>query len=302
MTQLYPGVPPALERAVMRALEKEPDKRFQNLAEMRRAIVGGQADPQPEDDPTTLIPRPGAPQPERAVNVVTDSERFAETGVTPAPRAQAPTPDSSSCSCSYSHPAPARAATQEKGRNRRETRRLDRDTTGGRGRHATTADAAARAFSETGRGRRLRRGRLVLAAAAAIPWLLAEPQSDLERELPGIEEAMGRFRTAYRNRNLEGVTEMFPTLPGETRQAMQRSFSDCLVYEVTFADMRVELEPTDATQAQVDVRSTHICTPNSGGRQIITGQHDVFTLRKSGDGWRIDGAVQAPDASADRTQ
>ena len=113
---------------------------------------------------------------------------------------------------------------------------------------------------------------------------------------------MGRFRTAYRNRNLEGVTERFPTLPGETRQAMQRSFSDCLVYEVTFADMRVELDPTDATLAQVDVRSTHVCTPNSGGRQTTTAHRDVYTLRKSGDAWRIDNAVQASNASADRTQ
>ena len=62
---------------------------------------------------------------------------------------------------------------------------------------------------------------------------------------------MEHFRTAYRNRNLEGVTEVFPTLPGETGQAMQRSFDDCLVYEVTFADMRVELDSTDATLAQI---------------------------------------------------
>ena len=108
---------------------------------------------------------------------------------------------------------------------------------------------------------------------------------------------MERFRTAYRNRNLEGVTEVFPTLPGETGQAMQRSFDDCLVYEVTFADMQVDMSPTDATQAQVDVRSTHTCTPNSGGRQTIAEQHDLFSLSKSGDDWRIDSAVPTPDAS-----
>ena len=300
LTQLYPGVPPALERAVMRALEKEPDKRFQDLAEMRRAIVGGQADPQPEDDRTVMIPRPGAPQPERAIDVVTGSERFAEAVVTPAPRSQAPTPT----------PPPAPTPTPPP----QELQLKKKVTTGVKPAVSTATPRVA--VVGTPRPQTPQRapsrkravvvgsavGALVLAAAAAIPWLLAEPQSDLERELPGIEEAMGRFRTAYRNRNLEGVTEVFPTLPGETRQAMQRSFSDCLVYEVTFADMRVELEPTDATQAQVDVRSTHICTPNSGGRQITTGQHDVFTLRKSGDGWRIDSAVQAPDASADRTQ
>ena len=113
---------------------------------------------------------------------------------------------------------------------------------------------------------------------------------------------MGRFRTAYRNRNLQGVSEVFPTLPRETRQTMQRSFNNCLVYEVTFADMQVEMDPADGTLAQVDVRSTHTCTPNSGGRQTTTAQRNVFTLRKNGDTWLIDSAIRAPNASADRTQ
>ena len=113
---------------------------------------------------------------------------------------------------------------------------------------------------------------------------------------------MGRFRTAYRNRNMEGVTEVFPALPRETGQAMQRSFDDCLVYEVTFADMQVDLNPADAALAQVDVRSTHVCTPNSGGRQTTTTEHDLFILRKDGDEWRIDSVAPAPDTSADGVQ
>ena len=83
---------------------------------------------------------------------------------------------------------------------------------------------------------------------------------------------------------------------------MQRAFSNCLVYEVTFADMQVAMNPTDATLAQVDVRSTHTCTPNSSGRQTTTDQRDVFTLRKNGDTWSIDDAVRAPAASTGRTQ
>lgn len=113
---------------------------------------------------------------------------------------------------------------------------------------------------------------------------------------------MERFRSAYRNRDLPGVTAAFPTLPGETRQAMRRAFSNCLVYEVTFADTQIAMDTTDATLAQVDVRSTHTCTPNSGGRQTTTEQRDVFTLRKNGDAWRIDSAARAPTGSADRTQ
>jgi hypothetical protein len=65
--------------------------------------------------------------------------------------------------------------------------------------------------------------------------------------------------------------------------------------------MQVELNPADPTRAHVDVRSTHNCTPNSGERQTTTTQRDVFSLRKNGDTWRIDSAVRAPNASADRT-
>lgn len=113
---------------------------------------------------------------------------------------------------------------------------------------------------------------------------------------------MGRFRTAYRNRDLAGVDAAFPTLPRDTRQTMQRAFTNCIVYEVTFADMQVELNPADPTRAEVDVRSIHTCTPNSGGRQTTTAQRDVFTLRKNGEAWVIDSASRAPDASPGRPQ
>jgi hypothetical protein len=98
------------------------------------------------------------------------------------------------------------------------------------------------------------------------------------------------------------VDAAFPTLPRDTRQTMLRAFTNCLVYEVMFADMQVELNPADPTRAQVDVSSTHTCTPNSGGRQTTTTQRDVFTLRKNGEAWLIDSAVRAPDASPGRAQ
>ena len=113
---------------------------------------------------------------------------------------------------------------------------------------------------------------------------------------------MGRFRTAYRNRDLDGVAGVFPKLPRETRQTMQRAFNTCLVYEVTFAGMEVAMNPTDDTLAQVNVSSTHTCTPNSGARQTTTTQRDVFTLRKSGDTWLIDAAARATGGSAGRAQ
>ena len=43
----------------MRALEKAPENRFQDLEEMRNAIVGGHTSPQPEDDRTVVIRRAG---------------------------------------------------------------------------------------------------------------------------------------------------------------------------------------------------------------------------------------------------
>ena len=255
LAQLYPGLPPALDRAVMRALEKEPDKRFQDLAEMRSAIVGGgaggHADPQPEDDRTMVIPRPGAPQPEQAINLVTGPERFAQTTAAPAPHLPAPDPTSAPALT----PAPPPQALQLK----KEAAGSGRPLSGGEKPAAPSVPPRAAVVGppppQTAPRASSRKRTMVIGSAVGALVLVAAiaiigrppPPSDLERERPGIEETMGRFRVAYRNRNLEGVMGVFPTLPGETRQAMQRSFDDCLVYEVTFADMQVELDPTDAT-------------------------------------------------------
>jgi hypothetical protein len=62
---------------------------------------------------------------------------------------------------------------------------------------------------------------------------------------------------------------------------------------VTFANMKVALDPTDPNNAEVDVQSTHECTPNSGGRQTNASRHDMFSLRKIGDKWLIRGSTPA---------
>ena len=311
LAALYPGLPPALERVVMRALEKAPESRFQNLAEMRSAILDVQAGPQPEEAHTVLIARPGTP-PHPPTTAAPQAPAAAPVVVQPA--------TDISIASRPSQPADAAVKTEDTLASRTQGLRLKKEVAA----PARPASTAAEPFSSTATKRpttgaappqETRRppsrkwilvgsaaGALVIAAAAAIPWLTAAPPNMLEQERPGIEAAMERFRSAYRSRNLQGVAEVFPTLPREERQTMQRAFSNCLVYEVTFADMQVAMNPTDATLAQVDVRSTHTCTPNSGGRQTTTDQRDVFTLRKNGDTWSIDGAVRAPTTSADRTQ
>jgi hypothetical protein len=106
---------------------------------------------------------------------------------------------------------------------------------------------------------------------------------------------MERFRSAYRNRDLDGVVAVFPSLPRDLRQNMQRAFASCVVYEVVFSNMQLELNP-EATQAEVDARSAHTCTPNSNERQTTTSRDDVFTLQRQGDNWLIASvAAAAPE-------
>ena len=128
-------------------------------------------------------------------------------------------------------------------------------------------------------------------AAAYLSGALNRPPEDpMIAEPPRIEATMADYRSAYRNKNLAGVVKVFPALPADTKRSMQEAFGNCLVYEVMFANMQVKLDAANPTNAQVDVRSTHQCTPNSGGRQTNTSHHDVFSLKKVGDSWRIEGA------------
>ena len=113
---------------------------------------------------------------------------------------------------------------------------------------------------------------------------------------------MERFRVGYQNRSMPDIVAVFPSLPGSTRATMERTFSDCLVYAVTFQQMQVELSPTDAGLARVDVRSTHVCTPTSGAPDTTSTQRETFTLRKQAESWSIDSVTQAGATSASRAQ
>ena len=116
LSELCEGLPPALERVVMRALQKAPDKRFPDLAEMRLAVIEVQRRLDSEADQQTILlqPRPG-PRPsssrahglgrpaagadaqivEPGVSILRGPEQFGDTmtrGGTPAPRTQMPKP------------------------------------------------------------------------------------------------------------------------------------------------------------------------------------------------------------------
>jgi hypothetical protein len=141
---------------------------------------------------------------------------------------------------------------------------------------------------------------LIGGAAAAIPFLRPQPVT-LETVRPAIAGAMEKFRMAYRNKDLYGIVAVYPTLPREKRQAMQKTFDDCLVYEVGFDNMQIAWNDSAPADALADVSSTHTCTPNSNQRQTKSVHHDLFTLKKAGDNWLIQATTPAP-ASPDRAQ
>jgi hypothetical protein len=130
------------------------------------------------------------------------------------------------------------------------------------------------------------------ATAAFLSGRLTDPSEDPATvEQPRIIAAMSDYRSAYRNRNLAGVVKVFPDLPADMRRAMEQAFTECLVYEVQFGNIDVAFDATDPNAATVDVRSTHTCTPNSGGRQTVTSHDEVYSLKKVGDTWLIAGAA-----------
>ena len=141
-------------------------------------------------------------------------------------------------------------------------------------------------------------GVCVIAALSAVSWSRTPPPTPLERERPAIDAALERFRTAYRNRDMSAMLLVFPTIPDQTELAMQRTFNTCLVYEVKYDGVRVGMDPDDETLATADVRSSHTCTPKSGGREITTDEHDLISLRTDGDTWLVEGTSEAPSTSA----
>ena len=329
---VVPGLPAGLDDVVMRALQKSPDNRFQDLAEMRAAVAAVHSGTVSADEGTVVIARPHIPPSTGTVRASTSTAKSATTKVdsrfdfdnvkehfpdftipaAPPPEDDSPEPPvaatedpptaipaSSRSAVSAAPPATAATETPQtwsvKSRTSTPPSTVTRrpPTTAIRPPTATARPATATIQPASGSRRWVLIGAAAVAIAAgafvALPYLSGPPPDPLEVERPAIEAAMERFRVGYRNRDMDAVLAAFPELPAAVRQTMARAFDTCIVYEVTFDQMNVALPDTAAAEA--DVRSTHTCTPQSGGRQTTATQHEVYTLRKDGAGWIVSGVT-----------
>ena len=359
LTEVYPGLPPAIEDVVMRALAKAPDDRFQNLADMRTALTSAQSGGLPSaNDRTISIKRDAPPRP--AATTSLENELFggtstasqmwqppppqvsepqmphsqvgeplappSEAGEPQEPHSQvfeppvdtpavesspsvaaAPPPQPTVVEAKPATPTPPPTGTVIKPPSTvvktsspvtmasvpstitKAPSTISRPPTAPAVRSPTTVPAA-QGSSKKWIVIAVAVVALVGGAIVAIPRFTAQPDPG-ERERPRVVETMERFRTAYRTKNLNGIAGVFPSLPRDVRQDMQRNFTNCLLYDVTFSGMQVELNP-DATQAQVNVRSAHQCTPNSNERQTTTTHDDAFTLQRQNNDWVIASVVE----------
>jgi hypothetical protein len=127
-------------------------------------------------------------------------------------------------------------------------------------------------------------------AAAPAPPPVVVP-SPIDRERPGILQALNRYQSAYRERSVKSLVAIYPSLPRETRQALDRAFSrDCRDYDVTFGNMQLALNADDPTYATVTVRTVYTCQPRTAQAARPEAVQELFVLRKLGDGWLIDSA------------
>jgi hypothetical protein len=132
------------------------------------------------------------------------------------------------------------------------------------------------------------------AAVAAVPAATVPPPAAvtaLGRERSAILQVLGEYQSAYRDRNVKSLLKIYPTLPRETRQSLEKMFSrDCRDVDVTFGNPQLALNAEDPTYATVTVRSTYTCQPKSAQQAIPSSMQEVFALRKLGDGWLIESA------------
>jgi len=120
--------------------------------------------------------------------------------------------------------------------------------------------------------------------------------SPLDRERAGILQALTRYQSAYRERSIQALVAIYPSIPRETRQRLERTFTrDCRDYDVTFGNMQPALND-DPTYATVTVRTTYTCQPKGAQAAQQASVQELFVLRKLGDAWLIEsaGTMDAP--------
>ena len=300
-------LPPEFEQVIAKALQKVPDDRYPDLEVMRAAILEVKRD-LGQDDVRTIVVRPVA----RTASDAASSGRT-EASAKPgalwddahaeAPAASAPRP-------AWATPVPTRVVRPQPVETPTPTpipSATRPSTTATTKRSPTTTHTTVETpyvAPPPEERTPVMQGVLVgsilgiglFAVLTAMSWRPAPPPPPLERERPAIGLALEQFRTAYRNRDMEAMTVVFPSIPRQTEQAMQRTFDTCLVYEVKYDGVRVRMDANDDTRATADIRSSHTCTPKSGGRETTTDRHDVLSLRKVGDAWLVDDTAPIPIA------
>ncbi len=122
--------------------------------------------------------------------------------------------------------------------------------------------------------------------AGATPPPVSVPRANpLDTERAGILLALNRYQDAYRSRNVKALQAVYPSLPRETGQELDRQFRSCRAFDVTFGNVQVALAADDPTGATIRVQTTYTCAPTTGQRAMQQTVEDVFVLRKIGGEW-----------------
>ncbi len=129
----------------------------------------------------------------------------------------------------------------------------------------------------------------IISAAPTAPVVTAPPSAE-DRERPEILRALNRYQSAFKGRSLDALVEVYPKLPRESKQKLDRAFKrDCRDYDVTFGGTpTVAIVKDDPTSATVTVLTTYTCQPKTRQQAQPESMQEVFALRKWGDVWQID--------------
>ena len=131
----------------------------------------------------------------------------------------------------------------------------------------------------------------VISAAPAAPVVTAPPSAE-DREGPGILQTLTRYQSAHRERSVKALLDVYPSLPRERRQALERSFTrDCRDYDASLGNPQLAMNKNDPTFATVTARATYTCQPKTAQPAQSQSFQEVFMLRKLGDRWLIESSA-----------